>query len=93
MDRLTTELAQKTADNARLAAALEQKSATVNDLAARVDELARRQGGRANDSAASSNLDLVARVNRLTEEALALRQENSRLKRERQNAGSGERVR
>lgn len=93
VDKLSTELAQKIADNARLAAALEQKTATVNDLAARVDELARRQGGRANDSAASSNMDLVARVNRLTEEAQALRQENSRLKREGQNASSGDRVR
>lgn len=93
VDRLSTELAQKIADNARLAAALEQKSATVNDLAARVDEIARHQSGRTNDSGASSNMDLVARVNRLTEETQALRQENNRLKRERQNANSGDRVR
>ena len=91
VEKLTAELAQKTADVVRLTTALDQKTAIVNDLSARVDELARAQ--RANDAGGPSNLELVARVNRLTEEAQALRQENSRLKRERQNAGSGDRVR
>ena len=91
VEKLTAELAQKTADVVRLTAALDQKTAIVNDLSARVDELARAQ--RANDAGGPSNLELVARVNRLTEEAQTLRQENSRLKRERQNAGGGERVR
>jgi hypothetical protein len=91
-DRLGAELAQKIADIARLTAALEQKTATVNDLSARVDELARNQNGRIND-VAPSNMDLVARVNRLTEEAEVLRRENRTLKRGTQNASSRERVR
>jgi hypothetical protein len=91
--KLGVELAQKTADTVRLTAALEQKAAMVDDLSARVDELARVHNGRNNDSGAASNIDLVARLNRLTEEAQALRQENSRLKREKQNASGGERVR
>ena len=89
-DRLGAELAQKIADIARLTAALEQK--TVNDLSVRVDELARNQNGRTNDGG-PTNMDLVARVNRLTEEAEALRQENRTLKRGNQNANSRERVR
>ena len=93
MDRLSTELAQKTADNARLTAELEQKTATVNDLSARVDALARNQNARTDGGGTPSNMDLVARVNRLTADNQALREENSRLKRANQHAGGGERVR
>jgi hypothetical protein len=93
MDRLSTELAQKTADNARLTAELEQKAATVNDLSARVDALARNQNARTDTGGIPSNMDLVARVNRLSGENQALRDENNRLKRANQHAGSGERVR
>ena len=93
LDRLSTELAQKTADNARLTAELEQKTATLNDLSARVDALARNQSGKTDGAATASSMDLVARVNRLTTENQALREENGRLKRANQNAGSGERLR
>lgn len=93
MDRLSTELAQKTADNARLTAELEQKTATVNDLSARVDALARNHNARTDGGGPPSNMDLVARVNRLTSENQVLRDENSRLKRANQHAGSGERAR
>jgi len=89
-EKLSSELAQTIADNTKLAAQLEQKTATVTDLSARIDELARNQNARADGP---SNLDLVGRVNRLTGEVQALRQENIRLKRENQNAGSGDRVR
>jgi hypothetical protein len=92
LERLRIDLAEKTADNSRLKAELEQRSATVADLSTRVDELA-KQSGKANAGSASPNLDLVARVNRLTTEVQALRDENSRLKRANQNASSGERVR
>ena len=93
VEKLRAEVAEKSAEVVKLSAELEQKAATVTNLNTRVDELARNQNGRTNDSSAPSNMDLVARVNRLTEEAQALRQENSRLKREKQNANSGERVR
>jgi len=89
---LSTELAQQTADNARLTAELKQKTATVNDLSTRIDALARNQNGKT-DASTPSNMDLVARVNRLTTENQALREENSRLKRANQDAGGGERVR
>lgn len=93
VEKLRTEIAQKTADNARLTADLEQKTAALTDLSARVDELARTQTGKTNGTSTPSNMDLVARVNRLTNENQAIREENSRLKRVNQNAGSGERVR
>ena len=89
-EKLSSELAQTIADNTKLAAQLEQKTATVTDLSARIDELARNQNAKADGP---SNMDLVGRVNRLTGEVQALRQENIRLKRESQNAGSGDRVR
>ena len=89
-EKLSSELAQTIADNTKLAAQLEQKTATVTDLSARIDELARNQNAKADGP---SNMDLVGRVNRLTGEVQALRQENIRLKRENQNAGSGDRVR
>jgi hypothetical protein len=93
LDKLRTEIAQKIADNAKLIADLEQKTATVTDLSARVDELARNQSDKTNAAGANPNLDLVARMNRLTTENQALREENGRLKRANQNVGSGERVR
>jgi hypothetical protein len=90
---LTTQLAQKIADNAKLSAELEQRTATVADLSARIDVLARSQSGKTNGGDAPSNMDLVARLNRLTIENQALREENGRLKRAKQNAGGGERIR
>jgi len=93
LDRLSTELAQQTADNARLTAELKQKTATVNDLSTRIDALARNQNGKTDAASAPPNMDLVARVNRLTTENQSLREENGRLKRANQNAGGGERVR
>jgi hypothetical protein len=92
LERLRIDLAEKTAENSRMKAELEQRSAAVADLSTRVDELA-KQSGKVNAGSASPNLDLVARVNRLTTEVQALREENSRLKRANQNASSGERVR
>lgn len=93
LESLRTEMAQKTADNCRLTAELEQKAATVTDLSARVDELARQQNGKPGGADANPNLDLVARVNRLTAELQALHQENGRLKRVNEHAGSSERTR
>jgi chromosome segregation ATPase len=90
LEKLRAEVADKGAAVLRLTNELAQKSATVTDLSARVDELARGQNGK---SEGPSNMDLVARVSRLTDEVQSLRQENSRLKRENQNAGGGNRVR
>ena len=69
--------------NARLKAQLEAKEASLTALSTRVDELARFQDGKSNgaNSNSSPNLDLVARVNRLTAELESLRDENKRLKR------------
>jgi len=93
MERLNTEFAQKVAENVKLAAQLEQKTATLHDLSARVDELARQQDQRPHEPLAPTNLDLVGRVNRLTEENQKLREENKQLRRGTPNAGSGERIR
>jgi len=78
-------------ENARLKAQLEEKGANLSALSARVDELARARDGKANGAGANPNpnLDLVARVNRLTAELDGLRDENRRLKRINQAASHG----
>lgn len=91
VERLRTEVAETAAANRKLTAELEKKTTTVTDLSHRIDELERNHAERANG--AGPNMDLVKRLNRLTDEVQALREENSRLKRANQNAGSSERVR
>jgi hypothetical protein len=91
VERLRTEVAETAAANRKLTAELEKKTTTVTDLSHRIDELERNHAERANG--AGANMDLVKRLNRLTDEVQALREENSRLKRANQNAGSSERVR
>ena len=81
MEALREKAETMEAVNARLKAQLEAKEASLAALSARVDELARIQDGKPNGANASPNLDLVARVNRLTAELEALRDENKRLKR------------
>ncbi len=78
-------------ENARLKAQLEAKEASLAGLSTRVNELARARDGKPNGAGANSNpnLDLVARVNRLTAELDGLRDENRRLKRMNQDAGHG----
>jgi hypothetical protein len=93
VQKLRAEVADKSAEVVKLSADLAQKGATVADLNTRINELARNQNDKTNGAGANPNLDLVARMNRLTAEVQALREENSRLKRANQNAGSGERVR
>jgi hypothetical protein len=93
VEKLRTEVAETTAANRKLTAELEKKTATATDLSDRIDQLERNHTERANGGSANPNTDLVKRLNRLTEEVQALREENSRLKRAQQNAGSGERVR
>jgi hypothetical protein len=93
VERLRTEVAETAAANRKLTAELAKKATTVTDLSHRIDELERHHGERANGGGANPNMDLVKRLNRLTDEVQALREENSRLKRANQNAGSGERVR
>ena len=79
------------AANARLKAQLEAKEASLAALSARVDELARIQNGKpaGTSSNTNPNLDLVARVNRLSAELDVLRDENRRLKRINQDASRG----
>ena len=79
-------------ENARLKAHLEVKEVSLAGLSARVDELARARDGKPNGVGTNSNpnLDLVARVNRLTAELDGLRDENRRLKRMHQDANRGE---
>ena len=79
VQRLRTEVAEKSAEVVKLSAALEQKSTTVANLNERIDELARNQ--RASGNAANANLDLVKRLNDLTSENHKLREELSKLKR------------
>ena len=83
MEALREKAETMEAANARLKAQLEAKEASLTALSARVDELARLQDGKPNgaNSNSSPNLDLVARVNRLTAKLEALRDENKRLKR------------
>lgn len=83
MEALREKAETMEAANARLKAQLEAKEASLAALSARVDELARVQEGKPNGAGANSspNLDLVVRVNRLTAELEALRDENKRLKR------------
>jgi hypothetical protein len=83
MEALREKAETMEAANARLKAQLEAKEASLAALSVRVDELARVQEGKPNGAGANSspNLDLVARVNRLTAELEALRDENKRLKR------------
>ena len=90
LEKMRAEVAEKGAQVLRLTNELAQRSTTVTDLSAQIDELARSQAGKPE---AHSNIDLVTRVSRLTDEVQALRQENSRLKREIHNADSGNRVR
>jgi hypothetical protein len=93
VQKLRTEVAEKTAEVVKLSTDLEQKAATVANLNARIDDLARNQSGGMSGSAANPNLDLVKRLNQVTSENQSLRDEITRLKRANQNAGSGERVR
>ncbi|MCZ2078696.1 MAG: hypothetical protein LC130_27335 [Bryobacterales bacterium] len=79
VQRLRTEVAEKSAEVVKLSAALEQKSAAVTNLNERIDELARNQ--RAGGNAANANLDLVKRLNDLTSENHKLREELSKVKR------------
>lgn len=79
VQRLRTDVAEKSAEVVKLSAALEQKSTTVANLNERIDELARNQ--RASGNAANANLDLVKRLNDLTSENHKLREELSKLKR------------
>jgi len=79
VQRLRTEVAEKSAEVVKLSAALEQKSAAVTNLNERIDELARNQ--RAGGNAANANLDLVKRLNDLTSENHKLREELCKLKR------------
>jgi hypothetical protein len=95
MEALREKAETMEAANARLKAQLEAKEASLTALSARVDELARLQDGKPNGAGANSNpnLDLVARVNRLTAELEALRDENKRLKRTNQDASRAAPVR
>lgn len=79
VQRLRTEVAEKSAEVVKLSAALEQKSTTVANLNERIDELAQNQ--RASGNAANANLDLVKRLNDLTSENHKLREELNKLKR------------
>jgi hypothetical protein len=81
MEALREKAETMEAANARLRAQSEAKEASLAALSVRVDELARIQDGKPNGANSSPNLDLVARVNRLTAELEALRDENKRLKR------------
>ncbi len=78
-------------ENSRLKGQLEAKEAGLAGLSSRVDELARSRDGKPNGAGTNSNpnLDLVARVNRLTAELDGLRDENRRLKRMHQDASRG----
>ncbi len=83
MEQLRDKADMMETENASLKAQLDAKEANLSALSARVDELARARDGKSNGAAANSNpnLDLVARVNRLTAELDGLRDENRRLKR------------
>jgi hypothetical protein len=93
VEKLRTEIAETAAANRKLTAELDKKTATATDLSDRIDQLERNHAERADGAGGNPNTDLVARMNRLTTENQALREENSRLKRAHQNVGSGERVR
>lgn len=91
MDALREKADRLEIENARLKGQLEAKEASLAGLSARVDELALARDGKPNGAGANSNpnLDLVARVNRLTAELEGLRDENRRFKRMHQGTSRG----
>ena len=89
-EKLSSELAQTIADNTKLAAQLEQKTATVTDLSARIDELARNQNAKADESFQYGSGGASEPAHRRSASPTP---GEHRLKRENQNAGSGDRVR
>jgi len=87
LERLRAELNNKTTENLKLQADLDQKSATLAELSVRVEKMA-RQLNRPSDATSStgsaqgngSTRELVDRINRLEQELYAERQKNRRLK-------------
>lgn len=87
MERMRTELSNAQSDKRRLEAELEQRTAMVADMSARVDEATQKVGGgsgRGNGSGTALKADdkvaLVDRINRLETALAAAKDENRRLK-------------
>jgi hypothetical protein len=83
MEALREKAETMEAANVKLKEQLEARKASLAALSARVDELTRMQNGKPAGTSSNSNpnLDLVARVNRLSAELEVLRDENRRIKR------------